>query len=154
MSRDAVTIAWGSPDEKTSTGGKSASETWIYWQRLTIYEPMNAYYYAGPSHGFGNDAAGRGFLPNDAYGGVGYEGVLRYQPHVRSLDSVRIAEFTGGTSRLHPAHHTGTGKSGVRTASVGGSNAGHARPGSHGSHAVRGAHPLGHTEREAHARST
>ena len=97
LSQAAVYIAWGQPDEKTvAGGGKTPSETWIYRQRVTINEPMNSYYYYGPSHGFGGGDPGRGFLPAYAYGGVGYEGVLRYQPHVRSLDSVRFAEFSGG----------------------------------------------------------
>ncbi len=96
MSPEAVEIAWGGPDDKIPGTGKSASETWVYRQRVTIYSPMNSYYYYGPYHGLGGGSPGRGFLPDYAYGGVGYEGTLRYQPHVRSLDSVRLAEFSGG----------------------------------------------------------
>lgn len=97
LSQEAVDIAWGQPDEKTvGCEGKDASETWIYRPRVTINEPMDAYYGYGPSHGFGGGHPGHGFLPAYAYGGIGYEGTLRYQPHVRSLDSVRIAEFGVG----------------------------------------------------------
>ena len=96
MDQEAVDIAWGSSDAKTSGGGKSESETWVYRQRVTLYEPMNSYYFSGPYHGYATEGIGRGFLPDYAYGGAGYEGALRYQPHVRFLDSVRIAEFSGG----------------------------------------------------------
>ena len=96
MSPEAVYIAWGSPDDKIAGTGKSPSETWVYRQRVTIYAPMNSYYYYGPYHGLGGGGPGQGFGPAYAYGGVGYEGTLRYQPHVRSLDSVRLAEFSGG----------------------------------------------------------
>ena len=98
MSEEAVYIAWGEPDAKTAggDGGKSATETWVYRQRVTLQEPINSYAFNGPYHGFGDDYAGQGFLSPYAYGGIGYEGVLRYQPRVRSLDAVRIAEFKGG----------------------------------------------------------
>ena len=97
LSPEAVHIAWGDPDAKLATGGgKAATETWIYRQRVNVYEPIDSYFDQGPGHGFGGGEPGRGFLPPYAYGGVGYEGTLRYQPHVRSLDSVRIVEFRGG----------------------------------------------------------
>lgn len=97
LSQEAVYIAWGGPDEKTvGSEGKSASETWVYRQRVTLSEPMNSYYYSGPFHGLGGGEPRRGFLPAYAYGGIGYEGMLHYQPHVRSLDSVRVVEFSGG----------------------------------------------------------
>ena len=99
MSQEGVYIAWGEPDKKTVTasGGKdgAATEVWIYRQRVTLTEPQNSYDYFGPYHGYGNLPAEPWLRPGYGIGGIGNEGMLQYQPHVRSMDTLRLAEFSG-----------------------------------------------------------
>ena len=101
LSQEGVYIAWGEPDEKGHTPLSSkdapATETWIYRQRVTLLEPINSYDYFGPYHGYGFWPVDPWLRPGYGAGGAGNEGVLQYQPHVRSLDTLRIAEFSQGS---------------------------------------------------------
>ena len=116
LSQDGVYIAWGEPDQKTvNQGGKdgASTETWIYRQRVTITEPQNSYEYFGPHQGYGD------LLPTPpprSGGGSGNEALQWFQPHVRSLDTLRIAEFrTGKANQSKTAVSTWpTTRSGVR----------------------------------------
>lgn len=109
LSQAGVYIAWGEPDEKhTESGGKDglATETWVYRQRITLWEPINSYDFFGPFHGYGGLPAGRPPRPGFGIGGIGYEGPLELQPHVRSLDHLRVAVFSGGkVDRYKTARH-------------------------------------------------
>ncbi len=97
LSQDDVYIAWGEPDRKTAGGvGKDAAETWVYRQRVTLYNPMSFYDHFGPYHGYGDWPREPWLRPGYGIGGIGNEGLLEYRPNVRSLDTLRIAEFSGG----------------------------------------------------------
>lgn len=100
LSQDGVYIAWGEPDRKTTAAdpGKdgAGAETWIYRQRITLYEPMSSYDHFGPNHGYGDLPPEPWLRPGYGIGGIGNEGLLQYQPNVRNLDTLRIAVFRAG----------------------------------------------------------
>ena len=96
LSREAVYIAWGEPDQKLTVGDdkdRTVAETWIYRQRITITEPQNSYEYFGPYQGLGNGPSGPWSHPGETAGRFGSEGFLTFQPHVRSMDVLRVAKF-------------------------------------------------------------
>ena len=96
LSQAGVYIAWGEPDEKV-TGGFDKNgpnvETWIYRQQVTINEPQNSYDYYGPYQGIDPAPVAPSLWPGYGIGGIGNEALIRFQPHVRHLDTLRIAEF-------------------------------------------------------------
>lgn len=99
LSQEGVYLAWGEPDEKATvpaSGKDGATETWVYRHRITLQQPINSYDYYGPDHGSGFWPSRPWLRPGYGVGGVGNEGLLQYQPHVRSLDTLRIAEFSAG----------------------------------------------------------
>ena len=99
LSQEAVYIAWGAPDWKTvRDGGKgdAGTEIWIYRQRITITEPINSYDYFGPYQGISGGGSAPALRPGYGIGGIGNENLLQFQPHVRSLDTLRIMEFRAG----------------------------------------------------------
>ena len=99
LSQEGVYIAWGQPDEKVAGGSDKNDpgvETWIYRQRITISEPQNSYDYYGPYQGIDHAPAAPALSPGYGIGGIGNEALMRFQPHVRCLDTLRIAEFKRG----------------------------------------------------------
>jgi hypothetical protein len=70
MSQNAVWLAWGSPEQKTTGAMRGHdTETWIYvWTRSA---PYGSAYYPGYGYGYG------GYGPGFGYGGFGGVGVLR-----------------------------------------------------------------------------
>ena len=103
MNTDAVYIAWGEPDEKRpATGGQEPTESWLYHRQITVQAPMESFdqWSVGTSV-FGATvplATNAGF----GFGGIGNEGELLYQPHLRIADaSVKEADFRGGRLEDH-----------------------------------------------------
>jgi hypothetical protein len=70
MSQNAVWLAWGSPEQKTTGAMRGHdTETWIYvWTRSA---PYGSAYYPGYGYGYG------GYGPGFGYGGFGGVGVIR-----------------------------------------------------------------------------
>ncbi len=109
LTADAVYIAWGEPDEKrATTGGKEPAESWLYRRQVTVQSPPGSFdqWPVGTSL-FGPTVplvvnAGAGF------GGVGNEGELLYQPHLRIADdTVKEADFRGGRLERHGVFRPG-----------------------------------------------
>ena len=103
MTPQAVYIAWGDPDEKRAAAdGKEPAESWLYRRQITVQGPLGSFdqWSVGTSL-FGPTVplaanAGLGF------GGVGNEGALLYQPHLRIADAtVKEADFRGGRLEHH-----------------------------------------------------
>ncbi len=104
LDREAVLIAWGSPDQKHDTGpagdGKekrAGTEIWTYRHQLTIHAPIGSYDQWQPGNSLTPPGTPLLSSPGYGFGGSGYEGWLLYQPRVQYTDSyVRRAAFVDG----------------------------------------------------------
>ena len=110
LSQQGVYIAWGEPDEKISGDVDKdgvRTETWLYRQRTTLSEPQNSPDYYGPYQGIDDTPAAPSLWPGHGVGGIGNEALLGFQPHVRHLDTLRIAVFKIGETKRSPVMAAG-----------------------------------------------
>ena len=103
MNADAVYIAWGTPDEKrAATGGKEASESWLYRRQITVEAPMGSFDQWSVGHNVLVPAVPMAANSGFGFGGVGNEGELLYQPHLQIADTTsKEADFRGGRLERH-----------------------------------------------------
>ena len=111
MNADAVYIAWGTPEEKrAATGGKEASESWLYHRQITVEAPMGSFDQWSVGHSLLVPALPMAANAGFGFGGVGNEGELLYQPHLQIADTTfKEADFRGGRlerHRISPGEYT------------------------------------------------
>ena len=97
MSKEAVYIAWGEPDEKTTaSAGKDAPESWLYYRQIVVQGVFGSFDQWSPGNNLFGTTVPLAINAGAGFGGIGNEGMLLYQPRLRIVDAtVKTGLFVG-----------------------------------------------------------